>query len=178
MGLDSRLLRGRQQQYDCSSGSSATIRELDLGSWPLTSAGNQSELNVTFMLPPSSAKSGVVVMGSSSSSNVNDEGESTKRGAIGVDFGRTQEVLQKHENETAISIHVFVDNTMAEGYWQGESVAMSTLLTPTTDSSMAAVATTSSAYTVVSCNAGSSRGVDCRSDLGINRRRAESAVVQ
>ena len=54
-----------------------------------------------------------------------------------------------HANESAINIRVFVDNTMAEGYWQGGRVAMSTLLTPTTDSSMAAVATTSSAGTVV-----------------------------
>lgn len=179
-----------------SSGSSAYILELDLGSWPLTSAGNQSELNVTFMLPPSSAKFGVVVMGSSSStgagkdsnlgagmlfyvdyipplkgeniytvavgtepyssssssSNANDKDESIGRSGgntSGDDVGGTQDVLRMHANESAINIRVFVDNTMAEGYWQGGRVAMSTLLTPTTDSSMAAVATTSSASTVV-----------------------------
>ena len=143
--------------------------KLELGSWPQTSAGNQSEVEATFMLPATSAKFGVVVMGggNSSSSNMaatsggmlfyvdylpppgvdarNGDGDDVYTVVVGTEslsggsgIGGTTDLLRLHKNETSVTIRVFVDNTMAEGYWQRGRVAMSTLVTPTVQSSMSA----------------------------------------
>jgi hypothetical protein len=40
-------------------------------------------------------------------------------------LGGTRDILQLSASDRNLSIHVFVDNTMAEGFWQGGRVAMS-----------------------------------------------------
>ena len=131
-----------------------------LGSWPETSAGNQSEVEVTFALPRQAARFGVTVMGGGNGTApaggvcffVDFKPPPPGSGAEGVynvTVGATEgglvetpasgtitDVLRLAPSDTVLKIRIFVDNTFAECFWMDGRAVMSIPLLPTVESSM------------------------------------------
>lgn len=142
---------------------------LSLGNWG-ESVGNQSEVYVTFEIPNYIATFGVVVMTGSDGGkasgtyfyvdyspesnevNINDSIDEPPKyhtitvGAMQNRTGsvrKTTDTLRLSPNDKTISMHIFVDNTFSEAYWQNGRVAM-TVTTPATDEAGMAISSDAS----------------------------------
>ena len=127
-----------------------------LGSWEQTSAGNTSEVEVSFLLPAHAARFGISVMGSGGATgtfffvdfqpplptaDVYTVGVGAAPLTAAVAGGGTTDTLRLIAgSDKTIAVRVFVDNTVAEAYWQNGRVAMTIPLAPTAESSMAVAA--------------------------------------
>jgi len=128
-------------------------------------AGKQAEVEVTFSMPTSAARLGVVVMAGSNATSsgtlfyidytpptaeaassphtvtvgavdMSAKGAVTQLGG-GTSTGAVTDALKLSPNDKTLTIRVYVDATFSEAYWQGGRVAMTVDTPATTESNMA-----------------------------------------
>lgn len=119
------------------------------------SAGNQSEVVVSFKRPTSDATLGVTVMANADGTGGVAFTVQYKHGAstATVGGGGVSDTLNIADSDTSIDVHIYVDNTFSEVYYQGGRVAMTVNTAATDDaavfvSSSVAGTVTATAYGV------------------------------
>lgn len=118
--------------------------------------GNQSEIMVSFSRPSVDATLGVKVMVSGTSGTLFTVEYKHGASSIAVGGGGVSDTLKLLDSDKTIDMHLYVDNTFAEVYYQGGRVAM-TVNTPASDdaqvmlsSSVGGVTATATAWSVSS----------------------------
>lgn len=148
-----KLLRG-QQLCHLRNQAIAAKQYLSLGAWT-PSVGNQSEVKLEFELPAKDATFGVVVMGGSDFSQqgsyisvhytipTNKTAPFTVNISVSVygsvikNFPDVVGKLWLLPSDKTISLHVFVDQTVSEIYWQGGRQVMSAVTPASKEAFMA-----------------------------------------
>lgn len=116
--------------------------------------GKQSEIEVSFSRPTEDATIGVKVMAGANAGTLFTVTYKKGASSVVVGGGGVSDTLKLLESDTTIDMHLYVDNTFAEVYYQGGRVAM-TVNTPASDdagvtvsSSVAGVTAKASAWSV------------------------------